>query len=503
MPTLAQRSAYPPSLAPCAAPSFAVGGVELDGQGVLEIVAARPSRRPGARRAAVRRPRVRRRWAGLGRRLGPCPLSLPALAALEGARVVGAQVWQEAMAEVVSAMRSDSAETLGAIVAALVDDAKGGSTSAPTWPVLAAAAECSERTVGRWLKVLRQRRLLVTVENGSTEQMRPHTMALEGNRAAVYALTLPLDQERAPTPPLDEEPAPLPIVEDDTPPASPRKRRREEPPRERESGPTRGGRGLVGASPPWGAAGKDAEDEKSRHEQRQGRYQRTPGATRGEQRAADLAIAAALRRSALDLRAISDAAVRSVIRPLTATGWTLADLIHAIDHEPDGTRRWYTSAPALPVRSPDVDGVQSLGRREKQAVPVGSPAAWLRWRLSPWQGLEGPAAALRAATVAGQRAATLRAAQRRAANAATQAARTAAPAGFAATRAALRAAVRPSAAQRSLQPWVPGDLAAQREAVCSGAGHPAVAPPGQDGGLAVGLLGQQSGQVQTGLDVGA
>ena len=179
---------------------------------------------------------------------------------------------------------------------------------------------------------------------------------------------------------------------------------------------------------------------------------------------ADLAVAAALRRSALDLRSISDAAVRSIIRPLTATGWELGDLVHAIEHDPDGTRRWYTSAPALPTPSLDVDGVGPRRRQERPAMPVASPAAWLRWRLRPWQGHPGPATARRAATVAAQHAEAARARQRRQANAAAAVASTAAPPGFAAARAALRAVARPSAAQRSLQPWMPGDLAAQRQA---------------------------------------
>ena len=112
----------------------------------------------------------------------------------------------------------------------------------------------------------------------------------------------------------------------------------------------------------------------------------------------------------------------------------------------------------------DVDKITSPRRQERPAAPVASPAAWLRWRLRPWQGRPGPATARRAATVQGQRAAALRAAERHAAHAAAAAASTTAPPAFAAARAALRAVARPSAAQRSLQPWMPGDLAAQLQA---------------------------------------
>ena len=222
MPALAQRSAHPPFLASsCGAPPVAVGVVELDGQGVLEVAAGPapvpPPRAPwrwrGVRCATrVRRPRVRRRWGGLGRRLGPCPLPLPALAAIEGARVLGPGAWRQVMDVALQGLRKDYAKTLDAIVAALIDDAESGCTAAPTWKALAAAAGCCERTVGRWIAWLRSRRLLVTVEHGSTEATRPRTMALEGNRAAVYAFTAPLP-EPAPEPAQAPAPAGGPVTD--------------------------------------------------------------------------------------------------------------------------------------------------------------------------------------------------------------------------------------------------------------------------------------------------
>ena len=475
MTTLAVTPAICPR-APSAVP-LSWSAVELDGQGVLEVAAGPapvpPPRAPwrwrGVRCATRgRRPRVRRRWGGLGRRLGPCPLPLPALAAIEGARVLGPGAWRQVVDVALQGLRKDYAETLGAIVTALIADAETGSTAAPTWAALAAAAGCVERTVGRWIAWLRARRLLVTVEHGSTEATRPRSMALEGNRAAVYLLTEPVPEPaQAPAeaggPVSDAGPTSVTDV-GVIPPAFALRRREKEPPRGRASSHGRGEQRCASPSPPWGAAGKNAEDEEGRHQQHQGRYQRAAAGTKGEQRTADLAIAAALRRSALDLRAISDAAVRSIIRPLTAAGWDLGDLIHAIEHDIDGTRRWYTSAPALPIPNLDVDKVTSRRRQERPAAPVASPAAWLRWRLSPWQGHPGPATARRAATVAAQRAEAARAAQRRQAAAAAAAAAIAAPPVFAAARAALRAAARPSAAERSLQPWMPGDLAARRQA---------------------------------------
>ena len=47
-----------------------------------------------------------------------------------------------------------------------------------------------------------------------------------------------------------------------------------------------------------------------------------------------------------------------------AAGWTIADLVYALDHTPDGAQRWYTS-------------------------PIRHPGGWLRARLGDWRGADG------------------------------------------------------------------------------------------------------------------
>jgi len=70
--------------------------------------------------------------------------------------------------------------------------------SRPTWERLVARSGLSQRTVARWLQELRVRGWLAHLERGSTPAHRPSVLAhLDGNRAAVYGLRIPLTPEEA------------------------------------------------------------------------------------------------------------------------------------------------------------------------------------------------------------------------------------------------------------------------------------------------------------------
>ena len=341
-------------------------------------------------------------------------------------------------------LRRDSAATLAKMAAGLLAAAEGGATSAPTWAKLAEAVGCDERTVARWLAWLRAAGLLVTVEHGSTEQFRPRAMDLEGNRAAVYLLTVPVPDRGVPV-----TDAPRVSVSDRrvTPRASLPRERRRTPPHART---------RAGASPPGPlvAAGRTKDGRGGGEGQVRDRGPAGQG-PRARRRAEQLAVAVALRERSLDLRAISAAAVAAVARPLLDAGWETADLMHAIDHTPDGTARRFTAGPGIqPWAGIDVDRPGQSRRAERFSAPVGSPGAWLAWRLRPWAGHQPPAAARRAAAQAARAAAAAAAAARAAANAATIAAAAPAPVGFAAARRALResAGQRPAVVRR---PWTP------------------------------------------------
>lgn len=105
--------------------------------------------------------------------------------------MAGAQVWLQQVHHAVETvkLRSDYAQTLGAIAATLARCAGAGSTSAPTWVVMAKDAGCTKRTVGRWLAWLRCHDLLVAVDDASTRQTRPHATDLEASQGALYLLT--------------------------------------------------------------------------------------------------------------------------------------------------------------------------------------------------------------------------------------------------------------------------------------------------------------------------
>ena len=70
--------------------------------------------------------------------------------------------------------------------------------SRPTWAKLIGRSGLSERTVARWLQELRVRGWLAHLEHGSTPTTRPMALAhLEGNRAALYGLRVPLTPDEA------------------------------------------------------------------------------------------------------------------------------------------------------------------------------------------------------------------------------------------------------------------------------------------------------------------
>jgi hypothetical protein len=65
------------------------------------------------------------------------------------------------------------------------------------------------------------------------------------------------------------------------------------------------------------------------------------------------------------LRRVTPQLLRHVLRPQLSAGWTVADILHALDHTPDGERHWHTG---------DVRHV----------------AAWVRHRLKAWAGQPAP-----------------------------------------------------------------------------------------------------------------
>ena len=95
-------------------------------------------------------------------------------------------------------------------------------------------------------------------------------------------------------------------------------------------------------------------------------------------RAEALSAARAIQDRARDLRRISIEHVRSVARVYFRAGWTPADVVHALDHEPDGRQHGYTSG-------------------------IRSPARWAAYRLGLWLGPDGLPVASRSQLAAADR----------------------------------------------------------------------------------------------------
>lgn len=72
-------------------------------------------------------------------------------------------------------------------------------TCRPTWPALCVASEWARSTMASWIRQLRLSGWLTIVEPGSTPEHRPmgSPAGAEGNRAAVYALRVPMTADEA------------------------------------------------------------------------------------------------------------------------------------------------------------------------------------------------------------------------------------------------------------------------------------------------------------------
>lgn len=264
-------------------------------------------------------------------------------------------------------LRVDAVEHLRAVVWVLASTASWVDlTARPTWAVLMERTGLSRASVARWLAWLRERGLVGVVESGTTPRFAPMALAKDaGNRAALYVLCVP-------APPVDvaveapTQPGPVVSVEkSETPTFLGFSFKKDPYPGARASRP---GSGHVGPL----RERKERSDEQGR-----------PGWTRtavARSRTERLALTERLRDCAPALRPLSAAALRSVLRPWLERpelGWTVAWLLHAIDHTPDGEQRIWTTG-------------------------VRAPSGWLRFRLSAWldehgQPLPSPGVALAAA----------------------------------------------------------------------------------------------------------
>lgn len=294
------------------------------------------------------------------------PLAIAAAIPAGSIRVRRGSTWLGLVRQAVErdCVRRDHAENVLRVAQLLLTRADASRTTRPTWHALAEAAGIARATVHRILCRLARWGLLGTVASGRRGCFAPGGVYARkkparvpranaandpANEAAVYVLCEPAPA-RNPSSRNDSDPA---VDTSETPPPlgleySPARAREAAP--QTRTAPLRGPESLS-------AAQARRRDPVLRH--RPGHWFPTGETTGGK----DAALRAAheLRVRLPVLRGISSQHVRSVLRPFFAAGWTVGDVILAIDIRPDG-RRWPHDAG---------HSVENVG-------------AWLAYRLRPW-----------------------------------------------------------------------------------------------------------------------
>ena len=286
-------------------------------------------------------------------------------------------VWLEAVREVAEArgLRDVQVETLVRVARGLCDWVDGASrTTRVVNERVAELAGCCVRTVQRWLRRLEQWGLLGLVAGGRSARWAPlaRSQDAEGrvvlerrNEAAVRSLVVPEGMAAA-APALASSSSAGRGPVDNEGPAEPGCGSRCHPypslgildPRTRARSGL-GGKGLVplrGAETFLGAAARPGG--RVRGDRRRAWW--SPRRTRSTEEAV-LGLARELQERLRVLWGCSDRYVMRVIRPFFGAGWSVGDLVAAVDRRPDGSV-WPHSG--------------DRGVRE--------PARWLIHRLSAW-----------------------------------------------------------------------------------------------------------------------
>lgn len=191
----------------------------------------------------------------------------------------------------------------------------------PGWDTLMDRTGLKRTSVAKYLRLFNEWGLLGRVRTGSTWKTRGgREEDQDGNFAGEYVLCVPAQE---------------PVEETRTPSLGSRREPEKPHVRAREE-----------------AASEVAERPWLMHQPTKTRQDRLQAAKR-------------LQTEALMLRRITPQLLRHVLRPQLTNGWTVADILHALNHEPDGTPHWHTA---------DVRHV----------------AAWIRHRLKAWAGHQPP-----------------------------------------------------------------------------------------------------------------
>lgn len=249
--------------------------------------------------------------------------------------------------------------TLRTVLAALIARADYQSMATrPGWDHLCQETGRSRRTIARALATLRSWGLIGIVASGRTAAYASLNEDGERtNEAAVYVLCTPSPLTLIPTPTTSG------VDENGTPPAlggSHLKNLKKTHTRAHE-------KDLVGAAtPPEQISGGYATPTPPTPYRPELLWPAHKTTASKKQR---LAAASELRRRVFLLRPMSIKDIRATVRDFLLCGWTVADLHHALDHQPNGHPWPHTGVPA------DANAARLRG--------------WLRYRLNAWRTTTG------------------------------------------------------------------------------------------------------------------
>ncbi|MEX5257884.1 hypothetical protein [Kocuria arenosa] len=279
--------------------------------------------------------------------------------------------WKRAVLEhpALELMRADGRANMAALVEVIaVQQDPGSRTWRTTWAWVAERLGVHEDSVGRMIRRLKDWGLLAVVATGRSAAYTPRATGKKQGEAPVYALTVPAPPKPAPTPAEKTDEVAAVVVDINVGPVPPKGVC--SPPHARES-----------LSPKDAATPRpSAKAAAQRREVQAALAKRTaplwpahatvrPLSGRGARsdwkqayRWAGLEI----QHHALVLRRITTAYVVSVAKTHFQAGWTIADVLHALDWAPNGQR--YT---------------------HDAATGITHPGAWFTARLRAWTHQDG------------------------------------------------------------------------------------------------------------------
>lgn len=232
-------------------------------------------------------------------------------------------------------------------------------SSFPTWERLMDATGWSRSTMSSWLAELHRLGWLARLERGTTPQFRPMALQhLEGNRAAVYQLRVPVTTADSASTAITR-----------TPTLS-----RNHAFKREHVVPTRA-RKIIHSSCTKPQVNHDIDGPNGPRldGKRPGFFDLRAPVSAGQM----LAAAAELKRADRALWRVSPRALRAIVRPLWRAGWTNSDVLHALDHAPaHGGPQRSERCPAAELRRPEGWVRHRLGRWLVGGTPVPAPRIW-------------------------------------------------------------------------------------------------------------------------------